>query len=149
MKIAVFALFFASLLAAQEAIPVPEQANQLVAQGILTTHTENCQTALPYFERAVALDSKSAEAWYELGMCKGRLGQQAAKAAALDKAIAARPTYTAARHQLILALRLAGQTKEAQHQLAELRKYDAALAAGVEKAITGPTQLARATNTAQ
>ena len=142
MRFAVAVLAFASLLPAQTVSTPVEQASQLLSQGVMTARIEDSRAALTYFEQAVALDAKNADAWFELGMCEGRLGKQAAKATALDKAVSLRPTFVAARHQLVLALRLSGHANEARQQLTELRKYDASLASGVEKAIAPPTQLA-------
>lgn len=142
MKFAAILFALSTLVTAQTPSSPPEQAAQLVSQGIVATRVEDSRAALPYFQQAVSLDPNNADAWFELGMCQGRMGQQSAKATSLDKAVALRPTFTAARHQLVLALRLSGHANESHRQLAELRKYDAALASGVEKAIAPPTQVA-------
>jgi|SRR5579883_2474946 len=142
MKFAIFALTFASLLPAQVASNPVDAAAQLVAQGRITAQVEDSQAALPIFKKATETDAKNAQAWYELGMCQGRLGQQAAKVVSLERAVALQPTNTSARHQLVLALRILGRTQDTQAQLTELKKYDPALAAGIERNITSPTQVA-------
>lgn len=142
MKFAIFALVFASILPAQVVASPADPSAELVSQGRITIQVEDAQAALPLFERATKLDAKNAQAWFELGMCQGRLGQQSAKVASLERAIEVLPSYTAARHQLVLSLRILGRTKDLQAQLVELKKYDAALATGVERNLAAPTQVA-------
>jgi protein O-GlcNAc transferase len=53
---------------------------------------DDCEKALPYFEKAVESDSNYAEAWAQSGFCNEKLGKHAEALEASKKAVSLRPS---------------------------------------------------------
>lgn len=66
-----------------------------------------CEDAIASYERSLELDSLHAEAWNNLGLSFGRLGDYPAAIKALERAVNVAPAYDAARRNLDLFRRLA------------------------------------------
>jgi len=98
-----------------------------------TRHIQNCTIQLSDLEAKLQRDESDFQAWYERGICQGRLGQQSGKVLSLRQALTLAPDLVPARHQLILALRWTGQTEKAQAEVAVLRRYDPELASDLHR----------------
>lgn len=139
-KLLIGSLFGVSLLFGQDSAAPTSEAKRLLAMAIHTADTENCTAALPEIEASLKLDQENPEAWYQRGVCEGRTGKQTAKVESLRHALALSPDHVAARHQLILALRLTGQVQKAQAEVNLLRKQNADLAESLDRLLqTGTT----------
>ena len=53
---------------------------------------DDCEKALPYFEKAVDSDSNYAEAWAQTGFCREKLGRHSEAIEASKKAVSLRPS---------------------------------------------------------
>ena len=64
---------------------------QFFRDGLSFLSRDDCERALPYFEKAVDSDSNYAEAWAQSGFCKEKLGRHAEAIEASKKAVSLRP----------------------------------------------------------
>ena len=139
-KLLIGSLFGVSLLFAQDSAAPTSEANRVLSMAIRTADTENCTAALPQIEASLKLNQENPEAWYQRGICEGRIGKQSAKVESLRHALTLSPDHVAARHQLILALRLTRQVQKAQAEVNLLRKQNAELADSLDRLLqTGRT----------
>jgi tetratricopeptide (TPR) repeat protein len=69
------------------------KAVQLFRDGLSFLSKDDCEKALPYFEKAVELDGNYAEAWAQTGFCKEKLGRHAEAIDASKKAASLRPSF--------------------------------------------------------
>lgn len=67
------------------------KAVQFFRDGLSFLSRDDCERALPYFEKAVDSDSNYAEAWAQTGFCKEKLGRHAEAIEASKKAVSLRP----------------------------------------------------------
>lgn len=67
------------------------KAVQFFRDGLSFLSQDDCEKALPYFEKAVDSDSNYAEAWAQTGFCKEKLGRHAEAIEASKKAVSLRP----------------------------------------------------------
>ena len=67
------------------------KAVQLFRDGLSFLSRDDCEKALPYFEKAVDSDNNYAEAWAQTGFCKEKLGRHAEAIEASKKAVSLRP----------------------------------------------------------
>jgi tetratricopeptide (TPR) repeat protein len=67
------------------------KAVQFFRDGLSFLSRDDCERALPYFEKAVDSDSNYAEAWAQTGFCKEKLGRHAEAIEASKKAVNLRP----------------------------------------------------------
>ena len=67
------------------------KAVQFFRDGLSFLSRDDCERALPYFEKAVDSDSNYAEAWAQSGFCKEKLGRHAEAIEASKKAVSLRP----------------------------------------------------------
>src|SRR5258705_3548007 len=63
------------------------KAVQSFRDGLSFLSKDDCENALPYFEKAVESDSNYAEAWAQAGFCKEKLGRHADAIEAAKKAV--------------------------------------------------------------
>ena len=68
------------------------KAVQSFRDGLSFLSKDDCENALPYFEKAVESDSNYAEAWAQSGFCKEKLGRHAEAIEASKKAVNLRPS---------------------------------------------------------
>ncbi|MGI8733437.1 MAG: trypsin-like peptidase domain-containing protein [Pyrinomonadaceae bacterium] len=68
------------------------KAVQFFRDGLSFLSRDDCERALPYFEKAADSDSNYAEAWAQTGFCKEKLGRHAEAIEASKKAVNLRPS---------------------------------------------------------
>jgi len=68
------------------------KAVQFFRDGLSFLSKDDCEKALPYFEKAVESDSNYAEAWAQSGFCNEKLGRHAEAIEASKKAVSLRPS---------------------------------------------------------
>ncbi|HEY2963306.1 MAG TPA: tetratricopeptide repeat protein [Pyrinomonadaceae bacterium] len=68
------------------------KAVQSFRDGLSFLSKDDCEKALPYFEKAVEADSSYAEAWAQSGFCNEKLGKHAEALEASKKAVNLRPS---------------------------------------------------------
>jgi tetratricopeptide (TPR) repeat protein len=68
------------------------KAVQSFRDGLSFLSKDDCEKALPYFEKAVESDSNYAEAWAQAGFCNEKLGKHNEALEASRKAVTLRPT---------------------------------------------------------
>lgn len=68
------------------------KAVQAFRDGLSFLSQDDCEKALPYFEKAVESDSNYAEAWAQTGFCREKLGRHAEAIDASKKAVNLRPS---------------------------------------------------------
>jgi len=68
------------------------KAVQFFRDGLSFLSKDDCEKALPYFEKAVDSDSNYAEAWAQSGFCNEKLGRHAEAIEASKKAVGLRPS---------------------------------------------------------
>src|ERR1041385_5015959 len=68
------------------------KAVQFFRDGLSFLSKDDCEKALPYFEKAVESDSNYAEAWAQSGFCNEKLGRHAQAIEASKKAVSLRPS---------------------------------------------------------
>jgi len=68
------------------------KAVQAFRDGLSFLSQDDCEKALPYFEKAVESDSNYAEAWAQAGFCREKLGRHTEAIEASRKAVALRPS---------------------------------------------------------
>ncbi|MEP6922501.1 MAG: trypsin-like peptidase domain-containing protein [bacterium] len=67
------------------------KAVQLFRDGLSFLSRDDCEKALPYFEKAVESDTNYAEAWAQTGFCREKLGRHAEAIEASKRAVSLRP----------------------------------------------------------
>ena len=68
------------------------KAVQFFRDGLSFLSKDDCEKALPYFEKAVESDSNYVEAWAQAGFCNEKLGRHAEAIEASKKAVSLRPS---------------------------------------------------------
>jgi Tfp pilus assembly protein PilF len=68
------------------------KAVQSFRDGLSFLSKDDCEKALPYFEKAVEADNTYAEAWAQTGFCNEKLGKHAEALEASKKAVSLRPS---------------------------------------------------------
>src|SRR5829696_8287986 len=68
------------------------KAVQFFRDGLSFLSKDDCEKALPYFEKAVESDNSYAEAWAQSGFCNEKLGRHAEALEASKKAVSLRPS---------------------------------------------------------
>lgn len=68
------------------------QAVQFFRDGLSFLSRDDCEKALPYFEKAVASDTNYAEAWAQSGFCNEKLGRHKEAVEASKRAVSLRPS---------------------------------------------------------
>ena len=68
------------------------KAVQFFRDGLSFLSKDDCEKALPYFEKAVESDSNYAEAWAQTGFCNEKLARHAEAIETSSKAVALRPS---------------------------------------------------------
>ena len=68
------------------------KAVQFFRDGLSFLSKDDCEKALPYFEKAVESDNNYAEAWAQAGFCNEKLGKHAEALEASKKAVNLRPS---------------------------------------------------------
>lgn len=68
------------------------RAVQYFRDGLSFLSKDDCEKALPYFEKAVDSDSNYAEAWAQTGFCREKLGRHSEAIEASRKAVSLRPS---------------------------------------------------------
>jgi tetratricopeptide (TPR) repeat protein len=68
------------------------RAVEYFRDGLSFLSKDDCQRALPYFQKATESDSAYGEAWAQTGFCNEKLGRHAEAADASRKAVSIRPT---------------------------------------------------------
>jgi tetratricopeptide (TPR) repeat protein len=104
------------------------RAVQYFRDGLGILAKDDCEKALPYFEKATDADSGYAEAWAQSGFCHEKLGRHAEAVEASRRAVSLRPTAESY-FNLGLAtyyLRQFKESAEAYRQAIRLDPYNAA-----------------------
>lgn len=104
------------------------RAVQFFRDGLGILAKDDCEKALPYFEKATESDASYAEAWAQTGFCHEKLGRHAEAMEASRKAVALRPSAESY-FNLGLAsyyLRQYRESAEAYRQAIRLDPYNAA-----------------------
>ena len=99
----------------------PRHFGALYLSGILAIQTEHFPQAVEFFDKALAADRNSAEAYYNRGIALWSLGKYQPALGSYDKALALNPNYVVAHNNRGLVL-----SALKQHQTA-LTCYDQAL----------------------
>jgi tetratricopeptide (TPR) repeat protein len=68
------------------------KAVQFFRDGLSFLSKDDCEKALPYFEKAVESEGNYAEAWAQTGFCNEKLGRHAEAIEASKKAVTLRPS---------------------------------------------------------
>jgi tetratricopeptide (TPR) repeat protein len=68
------------------------KAVQSFRDGLSFLSKDDCEKALPYFEKAVEADVNYAEAWAQTGFCREKLGRHGEAIEASKKAVSLRPS---------------------------------------------------------
>src|ERR1700704_3604835 len=68
------------------------RAVQSFRDGLSFLSKDDCEKALPYFEKAVESDSNYAEAWAQTGFCREKLGRHSEAIEASRRAVTLRPS---------------------------------------------------------
>jgi tetratricopeptide (TPR) repeat protein len=68
------------------------KAVQSFRDGLSFLSKDDCEKALPYFEKAVESDNNYAEAWAQTGFCNEKLGRHAEALEASKRAVSLRPS---------------------------------------------------------
>ena len=68
------------------------KAVQFFRDGLSFLSKDDCEKALPYFEKAVESDANYAEAWAQTGFCREKLGRHSEAIEASKKAVSLRPS---------------------------------------------------------
>lgn len=68
------------------------RAVQAFRDGLSFLSQDDCEKALPYFEKAVESDSNYAEAWAQAGFCREKLGRHSDAIEASRRAVTLRPS---------------------------------------------------------
>jgi tetratricopeptide (TPR) repeat protein len=68
------------------------KAVQFFRDGLSFLSKDDCEKALPYFEKAVESDNNYAEAWAQTGFCKEKLGRHNEAIDASKRAVTLRPS---------------------------------------------------------
>src|SRR5688572_1082133 len=68
------------------------KAVQFFRDGLSFLSKDDCEKALPYFQKAVESDSSYADAWAQAGFCNEKLGKHAEALEASKKAVSLRPS---------------------------------------------------------
>src|SRR6266436_973244 len=68
------------------------KAVEYFRSGLSFLSKDDCQNALPYFQKATESDSSYAEAWAQTGFCNEKLGRHAEAIEASKKAVTIRPS---------------------------------------------------------
>ncbi len=90
-QLQIVALMSLSDLAASTGRNKRAKAVQLFRDGLSFLSRDDCEKALPYFEKAVESDTNYAEAWAQTGFCREKLGRHADAIEASKKAVSLRP----------------------------------------------------------
>jgi len=104
------------------------KAVQFFRDGLSFLSKDDCEKALPYFEKAVESDSNYAEAWAQSGFCNEKLGRHAEAIDASKKAVNLRPSAESY-FNIVLAnfyLKQYKEAAEAYRQSIKLDPYNAA-----------------------
>lgn len=68
------------------------RAVEMFRDGLSFLSKDDCQRALPYFQKATEADSAYAEAWAQTGFCHEKLGRHSEAIEASKKAVSIRPS---------------------------------------------------------
>src|SRR5687767_7746769 len=68
------------------------KAVQFFRDGLSFLSKDDCEKALPYFQKAVESDSSYADAWAQAGFCNEKLGKHAEALEASKRAVSLRPS---------------------------------------------------------
>ena len=68
------------------------RAVQYFRDGLSFLSKDDCEKALPYFEKAVESDTNYAEAWAQTGFCREKLGRHSEAIEASRRAVSLRPS---------------------------------------------------------
>ena len=68
------------------------RAVELFRDGLSFLSKDDCQNALPYFQKATESDADYAEAWAQMGFCSEKLGHHTEAIEASKKAVGIRPS---------------------------------------------------------
>ena len=104
------------------------KAVQYFRDGLSFLSQDDCEKALPYFEKAVDSDNNYAEAWAQTGFCREKLGRHGEAIDASRKAVALRPS-SESYFNIGLAnyyLKQYREAAEAYRQAIRLEPYNAA-----------------------
>ena len=104
------------------------KAVQFFRDGLSFLSKDDCEKALPYFEKAVESDSNYAEAWAQSGFCNEKLGRHAEALEASKKAVNLRPSAESYFNIGLASfyLKQYKQAAEAYQQSIKLDPYNAA-----------------------
>lgn len=99
-------------------------AERAYSQGVAQLSLDDYARALPFFERAVELDSNYAEAWYQAGFCYGVLAKHNDALKASKQAARLRPEWSETYVNIGASSYAIGQYKEAADAYRQALKRD-------------------------
>jgi tetratricopeptide (TPR) repeat protein len=99
-------------------------AERLYSQGVAQLSRDDYARALPFFEKAVEIDSTYPEAWYQAGFCYGVLGKHADSLKASKQAAKLRPEWAAVHVNIGASSFALSQFKEAADAYKQAIKLD-------------------------
>jgi tetratricopeptide (TPR) repeat protein len=104
------------------------RAVQFFRDGLSFLSKDDCEKALPYFEKAVESDSNYPEAWAQTGFCNEKLGRHTEAIDASKKAVALRPSAESFFNIGLASfyLKQYKESAEAYRQAIKLEPYNAA-----------------------
>src|SRR6267378_1050146 len=104
------------------------KAVQAFRDGLSFLSKDDCEKALPYFEKAVESDGNYAEAWAQTGFCREKLGRHSEAIEASRKAVSLRPSAESYFNIGLASyyLKLYREATESYRQAIRLDPYNAA-----------------------
>jgi len=110
------------------------KAVQFFRDGLSFLSKDDCEKALPYFDKAVEADSNYADAWAQSGFCREKLGRHSEALEASKKAVSLRPSAESY-FNIGLASYYLKQYKEAENAYRQSIKLDPYNAADAQYAL--------------
>ena len=102
------------------------EAGALLGEGLAKAWEGDQRAAIAAFDRAIALEPKSAQAWLNRGLARANAGDSAGALADLDRAVRLAPTSARAHYARGRVLRERGDARRAQAEFERAAQLDPA-----------------------
>ena len=102
------------------------EAGAMLGEGLAKAWQGDERAAIAAFDRAIALEPKSAQAWLNRGLARANAGDSAGALADLDRAVRLAPTSARAHYVRGRVLRNRGDTRRAQAEFERAAELDPA-----------------------
>lgn len=103
-----------------------EEAGTMLGDGLAKAWEGDERAAIAAFDRAIALEPKSAQAWLNRGLARANAGDSAGALADLDRAVRLAPTSARVHYARGRVLRDRGDTRRAQAEFERAAELDPA-----------------------